>query len=276
LDKKLTEYIMLGICTALAIYFVINFDERVGLIYGLISLLTLNWYYLILDKHVGNLIYIEKDSSKRLLSVLYAVVAYVCFIFTAGFVTSWLSKSKLNYIDLVNQAVSQTFSAAPVLSGSNTLKEVIWGVIIPRVETTFFFVIFPLIIFALFKSKYPTKVISKGAALLYTVFAGLFMLNHAAAKGITDNSALSVTIIFGIISLVLIVQFQQQAEAIFLHIITNSIGTMKQLNIGFYSTGTFSFSVGGLTTVLLLLTLTWFLLYVEVPGGNFINKLVRS
>jgi len=274
-DKKWKEFVMLGILSVITIYSVINFNERVGIIYGLTVLSSLIMYYALYDKFPSKVIPVEISENGRLINVAIAIGAYVVFILVAGVVAASLNHTTTSYVDNVNSLVGETFSATPVLYGSSVLKVGVWGIVIPRVETTYFFIIFPVLVLSLF-NWFPTKIFTLSAVFVIGVFAWLFTAFHAEAKGITNNSALITTFIFGIVSLIVVIWQREQMSAILLHVITNTIATMKQLTIGFYSSGTFAFSITGALILIALIYATWFLIYFEIPFEKQIRSLVKG
>ena len=85
---------------------------------------------------------------------------------------------------------------------------------------------------------------------------------------------LFVTFIFGAVSVLLVIHFKELTQAIFLHIITNTIATMQSLNIGFFAPGSTGFNQSGMIILGSIILVSWFLLFQQLPlikptrGGN--------
>jgi hypothetical protein len=283
IDKKWREFVTITLLSIFAWFTLININERVGLVYGVGCGILLVVYYAIYDKYPDKIIAIETKTTNRILEIAIAVGAYVAFIIVAGFVMSILSPTTTtSYVDTVNSFIGQTFSATPVLAGSNTLKTWTWGDVIPIVETVLFFTVLISLILTLTKYTINTKFTDGGlwliiilVSLIYTL-AWVFMVFHSEAKGITNNPALIVTFIFGVISLILVFWRKTSFAAIILHIITNTIGMMKLLTTGFYASSTFVINFYGVLVILLLVIITWVILFFDVPFGDQIRKVIHA
>jgi hypothetical protein len=62
-----------------------------------------------------------------------------------------------------------------------------------------------------------------------------------------------------------VIHFQEAIIAIFLHILTNTIATMKQLSIGFFSSGGFAISSEGILILGGVVLVAWFIMFQELP-----------
>jgi hypothetical protein len=226
-DKKWREFLTLAALSIAAWFILINFNERVGQVYGIGCSLLLTFYLALLVKFPNKIIPIETEEKNRLIEIIISVGAYVAFIVVAGFIAVWLNPSTTSYVDNVNALVGETFSATPVLFGSPFLKLITWGNIISKVETILFFTVLLSLILTVTKysinsdfKQGKTWLIMLAISLVYTL-GWVFMVFHSEAKGILNNSALIVTFIFGVISLILIFWRKCALSAIVLHIITN-------------------------------------------------------
>lgn len=258
--------------SVLSLFLLINFDQLVGTIYGLMIVIDWLAYYQAYDRGAFGIVPIIKKGNNPFISLVWAMGAYVAFIFMVNFIqSSFQPGSFFQSLENVSALISSTFSASPILFGSDFLKLAVWGIFIARIETLFFFrtLLQYGIRSAQFKFiKLPKNLMSLEALGVAAFFGALFALFHLVAKGITNNAALLVTFAFGVFSIYLVFYFKQVAEAIFLHIITNTIATMQQLSIGFFEGGTVAFTMSGLWILTAVIMISWFLLFQKLPLLN--------
>jgi hypothetical protein len=259
------SYILIDL---ILIFILITFNIQIGTIY--LFMIALDWfiYYFASDKNIYKVIPLETNSQHRLMSVITSAVIFIAFYFFIAYVNmrfSGLSVTQGTYLSQLGQVIASTFSATPILGSSDYMKLVVWGILIPIVETRFFFR--TLMQWGTNKFagiKIPTDIFSITAIWVSAFWGLLFMVFHIVAKGISNNQALVVTFLFGFFSVMCVIYFQQAIQAIFLHVLWNTVGTMYQLNIGFAS----SINSGIMITVSLVL-IAWALLFQQLP---FISK----
>lgn len=269
--SKLLEADDYSILIVLVIFLLINFSAQIGQIYYAIAGFGFFLYYFIMDKNYFRLIPVEHEKKKRLINLVWALGAYVAFISISGYITI----KAFSFTD-ISALIASTFSATPILYGSDYLKLVVWGVIIAIIETKFFFRTLPQWILHLWRLKFPTNAFSWAGISVSVFFGFMFALFHAVAKGITNNSALLVTFFFGFISMMLVIHFKESIQAIFLHIVTNTIATMQQLGIGFFSADASGINSAGLFILGSILLLSWFLMFQEIPFGQRLTFKIRG
>jgi len=267
------DYILVNV---LLLFLLINFNLQIGTIYGLMALVDWMAYYIALDRRAFKLIPIENDKSKRWQNLVWAMGTYVLFIFAINYITTRFAgvplAANLSPFEHVSALIAGTFSATPILFGSTYLKLLVWGLLIPIIETRFFFR--TLLQWGLKSSNVQEPTAKalftlRGIAVM-AFFGALFSVFHIVAKGITNNSSLFVTFVFGVVSVGLVLYFREAVQAVFLHIITNTIATMQQLGIGFFDAATGGFNQGGMIIMAGMLLTTWLLLFHEIP---FIGRL---
>lgn len=267
------DYIIINV---LLLFLLINFNLQMGTIYGIMVLIDWMAYYIALDKGVFKFLPVEHDKRKRYQNLVWAMGAYVLFIFVTNFLLTRFSVG-IGSFEQINSLIAETFSATPILYGSKYLKLLIWGLLIPIIETRFFFRTLLQWVLKLADTKLPTKVFSTSAVWIASVFGAGFSVFHIVAKGITNNTSLLVTFIFGFVSVMLVIHFKEAIQAMFLHVISNTIATMQQQGIKLFEAG--SVSSQGLITIGGMLFATWLLLFHEIPfvGDNIsIKKFVSG
>lgn len=256
------------ITNVLLLFLLINFNLQIGTIYGLMALVDWVAYYIALDRSALSLIPVEKNKAKRWQNLVWAMGAYVLFIFVVNYVTARFAAAPLaaglSPFEYVSSLIAGTFSATPILFGSTYLKLMVWGLLIPIIETRFFFR--TLLQWGM-KSAGVSRVNNvfslRGLGIM-AFFGALFSVFHIVAKGITNNASLFVTFMFGVVSVGLVLYFGEYIQAVFLHIITNTIATMQQLRIGFFGNGA-GINAGGIAILGGIILSTWLLLFQEIP-----------
>jgi hypothetical protein len=247
------DYIILNVGI---LFLLINFNLELGIIYLGMALIDWFSYYLAFKENVFKLYPMENNKSNRLVNIAYGIGAYVGFIFLTNFIVSHFATMPIESpFKAISSLIIGTFSATPILYGSPYLKLFVWGVLIPYVETSFFFR--TLTQWGIHFSNASTiKFVNK--LMISVFFGGIFTVFHIVAKGISNNTQLLVTFIFGVVSVLLILHFKEKIQAIVLHITTNSIAMLYSL--GF---------IGGSSTPILpiigMVVVTWFMLFHEIP-----------
>lgn len=246
------------------LFVLIAFNLEIGIIY--IAMIIFDWflYYFVVDQHVYGFIPLEKNVSNRTWSLIMSIGLFAVFYMVVAYINVQVfsvSKIEGNILAQLGQTIAQTFSSTPILYGSNYLKLVVWGILIPVVETRFFFrtlMQWGTLQFA--KTKIPNSVFSLSAVLIAAFWGMLFMIFHIMAKQITDNKALFITFLFGFFSVMCVIYFKEAIQAIIVHILWNTIGTMYQLNIGF------AISIqSGLILSASLILIAWAVLFQQIP-----------
>lgn len=255
--------------SVVVLFLLINFNLQIGTIYLFMALVDWMAYYLAFDKNVFNILPIEKKKPGRFESLVWAMGAYVAFIFILNFINTRFLMVDIgsfeSTFEYISSLIATTFSATPILYGSKYLRLAVWGILIAMIETRFFFR--TLLQWGVHSTgiKFPSTVFSQAGIMISLFFGALFAVFHLVAKGITNNSALMATFVFGAISAGMVIHFKQILEALFLHIITNTIATMQQLQIGFFAPGVSGINSGGIVVLGGVLLVSWLLIFQEIP-----------
>ena len=253
------------ISLVLLLFLLINFNLELGTIYAIMAIIDWVSYYIAIDSNAFKPIPIERARYGRYTSLVWSMGAYVMFIFVAGFITSKFSGAVTGSgFERISQLVASTFSATPILYGSTYLKLAVWGLLIPLIETRAFFRTGLQWGLHAAKVSLPDNIFNVKAIVIAAVYGALFSVFHIVAKGITNNSSLLVTFVFGFVSVLMVIHFKEVTQAIFLHILTNSIATMQQLGIGFFG-ATPGFNISGVIITAALMLAAWVILFQEIP-----------
>lgn len=211
------------------IFLLLNFSEKLGLIY--VCMLILDHWWTSKNKHVA--IRIEKSSSGRLQSLLIAALATGVFLFITQVVLKIFSPETLAVESTNIQSIFHLLATAtPVLEGSKLFTVLAYGFIVAIIETKSIFGTLYEGIAEFYKKrtgdsinlfKFETRTI-----MLFLVIASVFVTLHFTAKGI-KSILLIITFIFALIQMALIKHYKHLREAIFMHIMTNTLSVLYLL-----------------------------------------------
>jgi len=158
------------------------------------------------------------------MQLAYAGIAYLIFNVLAS-ITLSLFEGIMSVSDsafsVFNDSLFQFFAQnTPALTGNAFISLAVWGILIPIVETDLFFG--RVFEFISDKLKINISFRSLKTWAIIGLVAGIFTIFHITAKGITNDSALLLTFIFGVMSMGMVVYFGQTIEAKIFHVIANS------------------------------------------------------
>lgn len=226
--SKETMTIIVGVILT---FMLINFNEKLGLVF--LSIVFLDAIIMLFGKGI-NFFGPEQDTT-RLIDVVGGVFGYAVFIIIGAVLASILVGGPALTQPL--QAVFMKLqSTQPILEGNQILTFIGWGILIPIVETGFFFGrLLQWVGYKFGVSQLRFSDIKTWAVFVF--ISAAFTLFHLTARAIAvtgsgvvfDNLALVLTFVFGMISCILVVYFKELSAATYTHITSNSLavaGTM--------------------------------------------------
>ena len=209
------------------LFLLINFNQTLGMIY--IFMLVLDWIMYNDDSFIS-LPEVNPGFSWGK-SVLLAALAYVGFLIVSSVVLQILSFIPGVGTNIsLNSILSLINSTTPVFSNSVILSIIGWGILIPMVETNYFFGRVFEWLMDMYNVKIKPELTSGKIWAIMIVIAGTFALFHATAKGVNNPAALAVTAIFAVYSMWLILFTKELRTTVLLHVFTNLIAVL--LNMG--------------------------------------------
>lgn len=231
-ENFLTEDGLFKLLLVVLLFLLLMFNPEMGMIYLLMVIADYIWWHL--DDNVT--LPIERTSNNRTFSFLVSLAIYAGFLLVTAFVTSILGKQTLG-VRPIESIVALLATTTPVLAESKILTFFAWGIIIPIIETRFFFgrllegIIAHGSEIARIKIPHFFKMTSLSLWVVVLFNGFLFALFHLTAKGIENSTALMITAIFAVISCWVVLYFRQTREAVIFHIISNSIAVSYTLGI---------------------------------------------
>ena len=200
------------------LFLLLVFDRDMALVYALMIAGDFMWYRM--DKKVQ--FHLRARKSDIIRSALFAIIGAVIFLTISGFVMKTMGVVDTSFQAILNLYATST----PILAGNQYLTLIGWGILIPLIETSFFFgrVLegFKSFVTRQRGNGFSLNKLSVKTAIVFTFVAGAFALFHITAKGLS-STPLMLTFIFAIISCYLVAKEKQLAGAVILHVIVNSL-----------------------------------------------------
>jgi len=224
--------VLIGVAIVV-IFFLVNVNEKLGYIFGIMLLVD------VIAKSLGPWntpkVDIEGDSI-RLRDVFVGVAAYGAFILVVALITPIFQGLIFN---TPQQSVFTSLALqTPVLADSQVASFIGWGVLIPIVETSFFFGSLLLFVAWMFKVRLD-NLKSWKVWMVIILVAVTFATFHLTARaqavssgGISvDEVGMLATFIFGIFQGALVVWMKELTEAIYMHVTSNSLSVAISMSI---------------------------------------------
>lgn len=220
------DYVILS---ALLLFTLINFNPEVSIIYQFMVVISMILFFIVRTTKPFPVIPVESVKTNRASAFIWGIGSLAVLLFVSSFLLPMLgfaiysNPQSILYSTDSSQALFP-FSAEPILAKSELMSVLIWGQIIPIVETMYFFGILAQFISHMLK-------VSFSSWGFWMLMGGIFVLFHMTAKGVTNNEALIVTFLFGVLSMFLINKFRELKQAIILHVTANTLAISNILGI---------------------------------------------
>ena len=201
------------------IFLLLNFDPKLSRVYLLILVADYFWYQN--DNHIS---FPYKNPNRNFLTdAVEAIVAFGLFLGATAFLFTGFSTQSL---------VSLLSSTVPILADSQFLTLLSWGVIVPMIESNFFFGRL-LEGFSTFAEKALGRKIdleqfSMPLFVVMLFVSSIFTLYHLTAKSLSPT-ALMITFIFGLMSMFLVIKQKSTRGAIIMHVLSNSLAVLVSM-----------------------------------------------
>lgn len=219
MPRKPIHFDELAILGVIMLFLLINYDMPLASIYSSMIYLLLFLYLVPLMFNLFNWITIS-NKANRVNEIIAGVAAAIGFI--------WF------YNNILVEASPMALVFATTAFGESVaMGKLVFGLLIPIIETVFFFVVLPT--WALWKmGKTLKRELSMDNIILVIAFAAIFTIFHATSKGLTNNIDLLATFVFGVISMVLVIYFRTILPALILHPGVNSkaVGLLESITAG--------------------------------------------
>ena len=191
----------------LLLFLMINYELPLSNIYQTMVYLTIFMYITPIFANLFKWIPFSKKSNFIMESII-GITAGIGFIMFYNYLASTTSMAAV--------------FAATAFGKSETIGKFLFGILIPIVESVFFFVIIPKWASWKMGHNFEADKFSFNNIFLIIVSAAIFTIFHATAKGLTNNLDLIATFAFGVLSLIMVIIFQSALPAVLTHIVVNS------------------------------------------------------
>jgi len=209
------------------LFLLLVFDRDMALIYILILVGDFIWYRF--DKNIT--FPLERRTDNRFSSLLEVGIATAIFFIISS------AAVKLAAVDMSSSfqsILSLLATSTPILAGNKMLTIIGWGILIPIIETSFFFgrVFEGIATFAgnRFSTNISLQKITMAVIMVILVIASFFTLFHLTAKNLASIPLL-ITFIFACMSCILVIRNQHLREAILLHITVNTLAVLNSFGM---------------------------------------------
>jgi len=201
--------------SVILLFLMINYDPVLAISYISISFLNL-----IIYQNYSHFAFSFYKGASIIKTVITGVIAYGAFVLFSTLVGNFFAPNVITSPQSVLQLMSETI---PVLQGSLLLTVLSLGIIIPIVETDFFFGRLNEFVADHFKINTKFDLTNKNLWILSFIIGSTFAIFHLSAKISNLNIGLAFTFLFGVISCWMVYKFRRTAEAVVFHVTANTL-----------------------------------------------------
>lgn len=211
------------------IFMVVNFDPNMAIVFSLMIIADF-----LIFKDDRTISYpVERTGQNRFGSLMESLIIFAGFIFLQSIILRVLTPSIQSTAQSVRTMLSLYATTTPALEGNILLTFIGFGIIVPIIETRFFFSRLYEILADRFKvsgSGLGNKMTWVLAMFIGAVFAVYHLTARRCGSGDTcQNALLFITFLFGVISTLMVVHYRESKQAILVHIFANSIAILFTL-----------------------------------------------
>jgi len=230
--KILKEKVIFTVLGIILLFLLVNFDQQMALIFSLMIIVD---YIIFKDDSFVSYPF-EKRTDNRILMLFEVALIWAMFMGVTAIVMRLLTPSITSFTSAIQTIFELQASTKPALSGNAILTFIGWGIMIPFIETRFFFG--RLLELISDWRKTTLKITSPAAHFLGVVIGTIFALFHLTARqcgtaATCQNAALLVTFLFGYISVLIVVWKKETKQATLFHVLANSLSV--GISLGFFS-----------------------------------------
>ncbi len=225
MNKPISEENIFAILVVFLIFLVVNFDPNMATVFSLMIIADILIFTIIIKKIRVDYPF-ERTTKNRFTSLIESLIIFAGFIFIQTIVLRILTPSIQSTSQSLQSLLSLYSTTTPALAGSFIFTFLAYGVIIPFVETRFFFGR----VYELLADKFNKNGNLKTTMTwVLAVFVGaIFAIYHLTARrcgagGTCENALLFVTFLFGMISTLMVAHYRETKQAVWVHVFANSM-----------------------------------------------------
>jgi hypothetical protein len=207
------EIVLLSVSIMFMLFASVNINTNLGTIFSIFAIASV--LFILVDPK--RTIPLRKQSSSLFGSITAGVLAYGVLILSSTFLV----------VPGINKVIALLGSTTPILSESILFNNLIFGLFVPIIESTFFFGVLPDLAGTMFDIKINRYSLSNLKLWLMVFFISfLFMFFHLTSKGISAYTTLGVVFVMALISMILVIWNESYESAILFHVLANSLSLL--------------------------------------------------
>lgn len=215
------------------IFMVVNFDPDMAIVFSLMIIADIIIWFDETTFAKVNYPY-ESTANNRFKSLIESLIIFAGFIFLQSIILRILTPSIQSTTQSIQTLLSLYSTTTPALQGNILLTIFGFGVIVPFVETRFFFGR----LYEIFADKFKaySGLRDKMNWIIALFIGAIFAIYHLTARrcgsvNTCQNALLFVTFIFGFISTLMVAHYKETKQAVWVHIFANSFSIMYSLGL---------------------------------------------
>lgn len=223
MGQPISEKAIFAILGSFLLFLLINFNQQLGIIY--IFMLVIDFVIFTTDSFQS--FKFETRADNRVNAIAWASIGYGLFIFLSTVIITRIAPQSVIGGGFVNSILSTQAANTPILSDNELLSIISWGILIPIIETRFFFGRFMEFIGDATSTGLKRADLKTFSTWLLMGFvSATFAIFHLTAKVAAGNQALIITFLFGMVSAFMVVYFGEMKQAVGTHVISNTVAVL--------------------------------------------------
>lgn len=212
------------------IFMVVNFDPNMAIVF---SIMIIADFLIFKDDNRVSFPF-ERTTLNRFRGLIETLMVFGGFLFFQSFALRFLTPSIQSTTQSIQTLLSLYSTTTPALANNVLLTIIGFGIIVPFVETRFFFG-------RLYESLADRFKIRGGLQnrknwIISVFIGGVFALYHLTARrcgsaATCQNSLLFITFIFGTLSTLMVIHYRETKQATFVHVFANMIAILFSLGL---------------------------------------------
>lgn len=215
------------------IFMVVNFDPDMAIVFSLMIIADIIiWFD---EKTFAKVNYpYESRTDNRFKSLIESLIIFAGFIFLQSIILRVLTPSIQSTTQSIKTLLSLYSTTTPALQGNILLTILGFGVIVPFVETRFFFGR----LYEIFADKFKAYggLRDKMNWIIAIFIGAIFAVYHLTARrcgsaATCQNALLFVTFLFGFISTLMVAHYRESKQAVWIHVFANTFSIAYSLGM---------------------------------------------
>ena len=218
-------------------FLLINFNEKFGFTFGFMVLFGYVIHDAIISRSAKSILYNDEKDTERFSDLLIAVFGGIVFFVLTALAASVLKGYPTLSVESFQAVLGIVQATTPILQNNWIITLLGWGVFIPWMETDYFFgKIHSMLLLAanITNPRYDNPRVW----VIWLIISAWFVAFHLTVRAlqvtdtgtvIFDTIGLVGTFIFGLVSCVMVTVKRELSSAKIMHIVVNSIASVKNL-----------------------------------------------